>query len=63
MSIAEMKWEITSSLNNLSEKALTEIIIHIKQLESASEAEESRADMHFRKIMDEDINLLKRLTQ
>ena len=63
MSIAEMKWEITSSLNNLSEKALAEIMVHIKQLESVSEAGESRADTHFKKIMEEDVNLLKRLAQ
>ena len=62
MSIVEMKWKITSSLNNLSEKALEEILVHLHQLENETGNEES-LDKHFQRVLKEDANLLKRLAQ
>lgn len=62
MSIAEMKWEITSSLNNLSEKTLEEFLNVIKD---ASNKPAIRYDINeeIELILREDAELLKRLAE
>lgn len=62
MSTVEIKWRITSSLDNLSDTALAEMLEHLEQLEKAA-AETSDMDKTFQRILREDANLLNRLAQ
>jgi len=57
-----MKWKITSSLDKLSEKALEEMLLHLRKLESEGEDEHS-LDKHFKKVLQEDAHLLTRFAQ
>lgn len=62
MSILEMKWEITSSLNDLSEKALEEVLTIVNERKAKSAIRydiNSEIDM----ILREDAELLKRLAE
>ena len=62
MSSAEMKWEITSSLNKLSEQALEEVLDLIKEKETK---ESFRYDINseIAFVLNEDAALLKRLAE
>lgn len=62
MSIDEMKWKITSSLNDLSEQTLQEVFDLIKNKEEkASLRYDINSEIEF--VLNEDAVLLKRLAE
>lgn len=62
MSTQELKKEIQRVIDALPEDSLKEVLIYLQSYESIGDDQKSRMQ-HFRKIINEDANLLKRLAQ
>lgn len=62
MSKEEIKYEISKVLDHFSDKALTELLAFLKELDSKHESSSS-TDSFLRKILSEDKELLAKLAQ
>ena len=61
MSSTEMKWKITSSLDNLSDDKLNLLLGMIERGENAPAKISYDINVHLDQVLHEDANLLKRL--